>query len=661
MKRRILAVIFAIELVFTLQSAGQTVPSSAEPVNSHASPEARALLKYLYSISGQYTLAGQHNYPNHISRWTDRVYDLTGKYPALFGQDFGFSGGEDKDSIEARPAMVEEAERQYRNGAIVTLTWHAVRPTDDEPVTFHDSVQGHLTDFEWKELLTPGTGLYNRWCAQVDVIAGFLRQLRDAHVPVLLRPYHEMNGGWFWWGGRPGKDGSAALYRQLFDRFVNYHKLNNIIWVWNVNAPNPRMAPIPEYFPGTEYVDLLSEDIYGPFEQSYYNDMLALAAGKPIALGEVGAVPAPEVLEQQPKWVYFMDWSELSEFLNPLEKLKAIYNDSRVLTRGNPAVTDVIAEIQKKSPSAQAEPVTPHITAEARLLLEHLNAAARTNVLSGQENSPLQAVAASTNSVFAATGKYPAIYSQDLSAITGTGMDAVLCKTIVEEAKRQHQNHAIVSLTWHAPRPTDGSVAIASNGAEQQLTDFEWRELLTPGTHLYQKWCEQVDAMAKPLRDLQDAHVPVLWRPYPELNGKKFWWSGRKGPRGSAALYRQLFDRLVQYDGVNNLIWVWNAAPPGLGGNGTYNDFFPGLLYVDALSTDVVDLETHFRGDVFLSLIGVGKVIGVEVAGKVPDPKVFTEQPRWAWFLISPEEILVPDQAESLRKLYNDPSVLSRQ
>lgn len=68
----------------------------------------RALLKYLYSISGRYTLSGQHNYPNHIARWTDRVYDLTGKYPALFGEDFGFSGGEDKYSVEARPALIAE-------------------------------------------------------------------------------------------------------------------------------------------------------------------------------------------------------------------------------------------------------------------------------------------------------------------------------------------------------------------------------------------------------------------------------------------------------------------------------------------------------------------------------------------------------------------------
>ncbi|MGC2546239.1 MAG: glycosyl hydrolase, partial [Silvibacterium sp.] len=291
------------------------------PVNPHASPEARALLQYLDSISGRFTLTGQHNFPNDASRWTDRAYDLTGRYPTLFGQDFGFSGGDDKDSVESRPAMIAEVKRQYQNGAVIALTWHAVRPTDDEPVTFHDSVQGHLSDFEWHELLTPGTDLNKRWCAQVDVVAGYLKQLRDAHVPVLFRAYHEMNGNWFWWGGRPGPDGSAALYRQIYDRFVNYHHLDNIVWVWNVNAPSPNAGSIADYYPGPQYVDVVTMDIYGEFKPEYYTDVLALAAGKPIALAEVGAAPTAEILAEQPRWAYFMVWSNLVDFSNSVASL----------------------------------------------------------------------------------------------------------------------------------------------------------------------------------------------------------------------------------------------------------------------------------------------------------------------------------------------------
>jgi len=255
--------------------------------------------------------------------------------------------------------MIEEVKRQYQNGAIIALTWHEVRPTDDEPVTFHDSVQGRLTDYEWQQLLTPGTPLYNRWCAQVDVVAGYLRQLRDAHVPVLFRAYHEMNGGWFWWGGRPGKNGSAALYRQIYDRFVNVHHLDNLVWVWNVNAPNPDWVPIAEYYPGQQYADVVTMDIYGEFKQDFYTSMLTLAAGKPIALAEVGALPTPEILDKQPRWAYFMCWSEFIQKANSLDKVLAVYHAPRMLNRDDPRLAVPLAAIRKATADRIAAPALP--------------------------------------------------------------------------------------------------------------------------------------------------------------------------------------------------------------------------------------------------------------------------------------------------------------
>lgn len=635
-------------LLITLPLAGEQ--HSAVPVDPHASPEVRALLKYFYSISGHSTLSGQHNYPNHIARWTDRVYDLTGKYPALFGEDFGFSGGDDKDSVEARPALIAEVERQYRNGAVVTLTWHEVRPTDDEPVTFRDSVEGHLTDFEWNELLTPGTDLYNRWCAQVDVIAGFLVELRDAHVPVLLRPYHEMNGGWFWWGGRPGPHGSSALYRQFFDRLVNHYKLNNIVWVWNVNSPPGVESRIADYFPGAQYADLLSEDIYGAFQPNYYADMLALAAGKPIALGEVGALPSPEVLQRQPNWTYFMSWSELVEESNPLDRLRATYNDANVLTRGDPGFRDAMAAIRKLSSAPTPQPVTAEASDDAKALLARLYSITGNAVLSGQENGE-QSVSGSTARVLEATAKYPAIYAQELGTNGNAQVEAIL-----HEAKQQNKEHSIVSLSWHAPSPTDGK----RSSIATPLTDFEWHELLTPGTTLYRQWCDQVDQVSASLKQLEQDGVPVLWRPYPEPNSKSFWWGGRKGSQGSAGLYRQLFDRMVFHNGLDNLIWVWTAAVPGFGpnSNGSLDDFFPGLLYVDALSIDEENLNPRWRMDSALGRLGVGKVIGVDLT-RVPSPDALLNQ-KWTWFLISPDDAGSPERSLSLQLLYKDPRVVER-
>jgi mannan endo-1,4-beta-mannosidase len=652
---------FAVACVYISASAqaAPADPPHAAPVNPSATPEARALLKQIDQISGQFTLTGQHNFPNHVSRWSDRIYDLTGKFPAIFGQDFGFSGGEEKDSVEGRPSMIEEAKRQYRNGAVIALTWHAVRPTDDEPVTFHDSVQGHLTDFEWNELLTPGTDLNNRWVEQVDVVAGYVRQLQDAGVPVLFRPYHEMNGNWFWWGGRPGEHGSAALYRQLYNRFVNVHHLNNLVWVWNVNSPSENAGSIAEYFPGSEFADVVTMDIYGEFKQSYYDDMVALAGDKPIALAEVGAMPTLDVLAKQPRWAYFMMWSGLAESSNSPEQLQTMFHAPNLLNRGDAPFTASAAPA-----TSSIEPVTLKSIPQVKSILDRLYLTQGTHVLSGQINAA-SSLSAATQQVFQATTRYPAIFALDLNA---TG-EADSTKRLIDEAIQQNAAGSIVSLRWLAPNPADvnqtGNAGASHDSRTIALTDFEWKELMTPGTHLYQHWCSQVDAIATALKRLQDKSIAVLWTPYPQLNGKQYWWAGRAGIHGSAALYRMLFDRLVNHDEVHNLIWVWQTAPGGFGpgANGPYGEFFPGFLYVDALELNVSRTQSRFRSDAFLQSFAVDKVIGIEIDAPAPDPAFFSRETNWAWFLLAPQPSGTANDAattQALRTLYGDPRILTR-
>ena len=308
-----------------------------EPANPQASPEARRLLEYLYSISGKKTLSGQHNYPGFHSAYSENAAKITGRPPALWGQDFGFAGKVgDKDAIFHREANIEEAIRQHREGSIITLMWHAVRPMDDEPNGWKESVQNKLTDAQWKELTTLGTPLHGRWLRQLAVIAGHLGKLRDARVPVLWRPYHEGNGDWFWWGFRPGPSGTAAIYRMMFDVFTKQFGLNNLLWVWNANKVNDEgnAGPYRDYYPGHAYVDVLATDIYhGDYRDSHYTGLLEVAEGKPVALGEVGKVPDPAIFYRQPRWAWFMIWSDFLERENTHGDIRALYDDPRVLSR----------------------------------------------------------------------------------------------------------------------------------------------------------------------------------------------------------------------------------------------------------------------------------------------------------------------------------------
>jgi len=324
-----------------------------ETVTPDASVETKALLELMYNISGKFMLTGQHNYPNTRDKNSQFASRYIGKTPVVWSTDMGFAEDGDTDSYLARPDIVKEAIRQHQLGSLITICWHAVPPTADEPVTFRpleganpdssQSVQGQLLDRQFKDILTPGTVLYNRWCAQVDSVALYLKKLQEAKVPILWRPYHEMNGSWFWWGGRTGEYSTLRLYKQLFDRLVSHHGLKNLVWIWSVDRPSKPEQYYSQYFPGTEYFDIASLDVYGnDFNQMYYDSLAILAEGKPLVLGEVGIPPTLDILDNQPNWGLYVTWAGMVR--NTLKKeYNLLMSDPRVLNQEDLAYKEIIA------------------------------------------------------------------------------------------------------------------------------------------------------------------------------------------------------------------------------------------------------------------------------------------------------------------------------
>jgi mannan endo-1,4-beta-mannosidase len=333
-------------------------------MNHPRSPAARRLLDFLRSLAGRYTLSGQHNYIGVGAKYLDVVERMTGRRPLIWGSDFAFEvesdgigkhyhcgpanvtdpGEPDPRLVEApigpaREALVRCALEQHARGHIVTLMWHACFPTFGDRGPYDSIWQvGRLPSEEtWRELTTPGTALHAAWAAQVDRVAVHLARLRDAGVPVLWRPYHEMNGVWFWWCDKKGPAGFARLWRMLHERYTRLHGLDNLIWVWNTNAPRDRANDEAHaydlYYPGGDVVDVLAADVYGnDYRPSHHDDLERLADGRPIALGEVGDVPTPEILERQPGWTWFMPWGGLVARKNNAARVPALYACERVLS-----------------------------------------------------------------------------------------------------------------------------------------------------------------------------------------------------------------------------------------------------------------------------------------------------------------------------------------
>ena len=67
----------------------------------------------------------------------------------------------------------------------------------------------------------------------------------------------------------------------------------------------------------------------------------------------------------------------------------------------------------------------------------------------------------------------------------------------------------------------------------------------------YDLLIRDIDAIAEQLKRLQDAGVPVLWRPLHEASGGWFWW-GNAGAEAYKELYVLLYDRLTNHHDRGN-------------------------------------------------------------------------------------------------------------
>ncbi|MFO1478013.1 MAG: glycosyl hydrolase [Verrucomicrobiota bacterium] len=274
-------------------------------------------------LSGQFANFGRGS----GLRLMTQIHEKTGQWPAILGVDYAdFQAG--GLTIEAPNRAVMD---YWRQGGWVSISAHLYNPART------NAPAGGLRDggVDLGQLLDPVSDVHARWMAELDQLAEGLQQLKDAGVVVLWRPFHEMNGGWFWWGG---KDPATfiRLWRQMFDYFTRVKKLNNLLWVY---SPNHGLRTA-DYYPGDDCVDLVGLDAYtdniDPEHIRGYPEVAAI--GKPFGFTEFGPHGPSNppgnydylrfldgVRTNFPKAVFFMSWNgrwslgsntNVSEFLN---------------------------------------------------------------------------------------------------------------------------------------------------------------------------------------------------------------------------------------------------------------------------------------------------------------------------------------------------------
>ena len=291
-------------------------PDGSKPVSENTNEETLELFNYLKSIYGKQILAGQQ-YSNANQYENITYYNTTGDMPAIMGFDFLFAQGTDEPDF----TQIEEAIKWHneQNG-IVAFCWHWKVPVDISD----DSVKGtafyskDIRNFSLENAVTPGTKEYEVVIKDIDTIALYLQRLESAGVPVIWRPLHEASGNWFWWGLKNKDDYNKQLYQKLwymlYDRLENYHKLTNLIWVWNGQSAAMTVS--------ANTYDISGIDVYPDKEDhsaqtlKYKNLAKITDSTKMTALTEVGYIPDPEKVfaeDSEVTWLYYMPWC--SEFV----------------------------------------------------------------------------------------------------------------------------------------------------------------------------------------------------------------------------------------------------------------------------------------------------------------------------------------------------------
>jgi mannan endo-1,4-beta-mannosidase len=279
-------------------------------VDKNATPETKALADILKSMAKRGIAFGHQETTSYGVGWrawdeaateggvlgNSDVFRLVGDYPAVFGFEIG--NAEHRDSLASIDGIPFSLQKKlirdaYKHGGIVTISWHV-----DNPLTGGDS---------WD--ITPAVAaifadeaVRATFDGYLKNMAAFLLELKD--VPVIFRPWHEMNGGWFWWGGknRSGED-YIKLWKYTVETLRDKYGVHHLLYCYSPNKPEADDEYMAQY-PSDEYVDLFGFDIYDFGSNSDYVKSLtagislmkriATEKNKPFALTETGLEAIPD-------------------------------------------------------------------------------------------------------------------------------------------------------------------------------------------------------------------------------------------------------------------------------------------------------------------------------------------------------------------------------
>ena len=203
------------------------------------------------------------------------------------------------------------------------------------------------------------------------------------------------------------------------------------------------------------------------------------------------------------------------------------------------------------------------------------------------------------------TGKLPAIRGFDfLNTNPLYGSEDGTVDRMISWVK---DSKGIVTASWHITVPKKFSdynigdkVDWANGTYKPDETDFDTAKVLEEGTKEREYYMLCLKMLAEQIQKLQDAGVPMIFRPLHEAeggggeDGSWFWW-GKSGSAVYKDLWKLTYKTLTEDYGLHNIIWEWNSYTFE-----TSTNWYPGDEYVDLVAYDKYNCTDYSTGNAVL-------------------------------------------------------------
>jgi Glycosyl hydrolase family 26 len=237
---------------------------TALPADKKATPETVHLYNNLKKLQGKGFMFGHQDDLAYGVNWkyipgNSDIKEVTGDYPAVYGWELGHLELDSIVNLDGVPfqQMKHFIQEGYERGGVITISWHFTNALTGKSAW--DAVPGTVA------AILPGAAkhdLYKSWLEKLARFIADLKSKKGVLIPVIFRPFHELNGSWFWWGKNLCTPDELKQLYQFTESYLRDTKnIHNLLYAFNTDRFSSREEYL-ERFPGNEWVDIIGFDIY---------------------------------------------------------------------------------------------------------------------------------------------------------------------------------------------------------------------------------------------------------------------------------------------------------------------------------------------------------------------------------------------------------------